>query len=167
MTPTEFKELTDVLGYAFTPLSDGQRDVLFEEFKNVPAAVFKKAVRLLLRDHPWAKFPIPKDIWRAVNVVAKNLPTAIDRKEAAKCPDCNGTGWRIVMKIEPIYPGQPHPVAQHCRCPLGRAMREAHRGQDAKEGRQESLQYPQQDEERSEVPDDWKGGDENDEKGGD
>lgn len=159
MTPTEFKELTDVLGYAFTPLSDAQRDVLFEEFKNVPAAIFKKAVRMLLQNHPWAKFPIPKDIWRAVNVVAKNLPTKIDRKEAAKCPDCNGTGWRIVMVAEPIYHGEPHPVAKHCHCPLGRAMQEAHKESDAK-NRQETLQYPPPDEERDVVPDDWKGGEE-------
>jgi len=142
MTPKEFKEATDTVGTLFTPLSENARDLLFEEFRNVPGGVFLKALQLLLRSHPYTRFPIPKEIWKAINAIARVGPTPFGDPATYYCEKCGGTGWLIVDRPDPDRPTIPHTVATYCDCRKGQAMRAAQFSKSSKRRFIPALSYP-------------------------
>lgn len=155
----EFEAQMERLGELFIPLGDDQKDVYFERFKGVEARVLKLAVDVLIDQHPYKRFPIPAEIWKAIEKVRQAEAAAKAPRPpvgTAVCGDCGNTGWKIKEIINAEYP-KGHSVAAYCHCILGQRMKAGHAKhaqEQIAERRRARLKYPDREEVVSEANDD-------------
>lgn len=152
MTDLEFGIAIGPLESMFEKLQAQKVSQYYEIFRNYPLHSLKDAVRWLIRNHTYRRFPLPAEIVDAIREIDKDRSMAdADDLDALRpaCEICAGTGWELVTRHEPLYDlevyhrssrmekeketicGKPedHQVAIFCRCQKGKAMKSEHERQ--------------------------------------
>lgn len=123
-----FEEILMKLGQMFTPIEDSKKEIYFEQFSRIPIPTLQEAANVLIGQHPYKRFPLPAEIWRAIAAVRKSAAyrRAMREIEAATgdCLRCGSTGW-APGRVEKIG-SMEYQLYEHCSCSLGRSMRAGH-----------------------------------------
>jgi hypothetical protein len=134
MNEYEFNEAIMPLENMFDKIRPEVKKEHFRIFQNYPLYTFKDAVRWLIKNHGYKRFPLPAEIEDAVKEIdrVRSYATAEDLDILGpKCESCGGTGWKLIEKEEPIYlnekeRGLKHDVATFCDCKKGASMKRTH-----------------------------------------
>lgn len=106
----KFNYLMADLAEVFTPLSDNAIDIYYDRLNNIEEYWLGKAVKILLDEHKFKRFPVPKEIKDAVQEAHdKSAEESFGPPEG--CESCNHTGIKLVEN-----------EASPCSCPLGNAI---------------------------------------------
>ena len=125
--PSLFQDEMNRLGAMFTPLDAKKMDIYYDEFKYVSIATIREAVRVLVGQHPFRRFPLPAELWSAIAAVRKKAAARRYAQEAkeqlGECSKCLSMGWK---KIPDKYiEGIPYSYVTFCDCRIGQRMRSA------------------------------------------
>jgi len=127
LKPSLFQDEMNRLGAMFTPLDAAKMDIYYDEFRAVHIATIREAVRVLIGQHPYRRFPLPNEIWSAIAAVRKKAAArkyAQDaREQLGVCGTCLGMGWKKIP--DKFIEGIPYSYVTFCDCRLGQRMRAA------------------------------------------
>lgn len=138
------------LGDAFTPLDEDKIDVYYDRFKFVHITILHKAADVLIDQHPYRRFPLVAEFWKAIAAVKKTENYKRYKADAEEqlgvCPKCKGEGF-VTDKDVPMADMGPNyfcDVARFCSCKMGARRGEAMvriLSQKSKEGERVMLDY--------------------------
>jgi len=98
------------LAEVFVPLSDTQIDIYYDSLKNIEEYWLGKAIMILRDEHPFKRFPLPKEMRDAVKeAYDKSAEESLGSPEG--CELCNYTGFKIEENR-----------ARPCSCSLGKSI---------------------------------------------
>lgn len=158
MTEHEFIEIVIPLENMFEKLEISKENEYYKIFLNYPIYILKDAVRWLIRNHTYKRFPLPAEIIDATREMDKerSFASAEDLDYLGpKCVKCGGTGWQTIEREEPLYPNEKkrdlkHEFSVFCSCPKGVLMGRAHKKEiEEARGQKEReinppIEYPQE-----------------------
>ena len=96
MNQFDFGEQLLRLEEAFSPLDDKQKAVYFERLGGWPGQCMRRAVDLLLENHPYKRCPLVSEILRALKLAYQETSRATADDLQADCPRCLNMGWMVV-----------------------------------------------------------------------
>lgn len=106
----KFDYLMADLAEIYTPLSNEAIDIYYNRLNNIEEYWLEKAVKILQDEHPFKRFPLPKEIRDAVQEAhIRSAEESLGPPEG--CESCNLTG----LKLEGNG-------ASPCSCPLGQTI---------------------------------------------
>jgi hypothetical protein len=124
----DFDEGIRQLNLFFTPVGIQHKEILWEEFKAIDKTIWDRAIALLRSQHPYKRFPLPAEIWRAIRQAEKRMATlAVAKKTMTNCSRCLDMGWAGARPIADPGTGMTTNVAQYCDCETGQRMKAAHK----------------------------------------
>lgn len=146
MGPLEFQTEMNRLGAVFTPLDEKKLDIYYDEFKMVHPQTIREAVRILIGQHPYRRFPFPAEIWSAIAAVRKKAAERRYAEEAREqlgvCAVCLGDGWKKIP--DKFINGIWYPYVTYCDCRIGQRMKAAQERRAKMAARENpQLNYPE------------------------
>lgn len=123
-----FAEVIKPLELRFTELSGPQRQSYYETLSGVDRDLMKKAVRILLSNHSYQRFPLEYEIRDAIKKADEKLnktkANEFDRlKKTSECLSCNATGYTFYEK-KYDNAEQTYTTARYCVCPVGQYLKD-------------------------------------------
>ena len=127
-----FAEAIKPLENMFTPLTDNQRKIYYEELSGKDRDLLQKAVKFLLSEYGYKRFPLIKEIRDAIKKVrSRDLKSQGEdfqrMKDTSDCLNCHGTGLELFEKSYPDT-DRVYATARHCLCPVGKHLRDTVKG---------------------------------------
>ena len=125
MTAYEFNEIVSPLETLFSNISDSDiRDMYYNRFKSIDELIFRKAIGHIVDTHRTKTFPLPAEIYEAINGVKSEMITLDSPGE--ECTRCTGTGYMIEDCRDSVGAQMSYQHAIICpECTHGRARRRA------------------------------------------
>ena len=122
-----FGEIIQPLEKMFTELTGDQRDVYYEMLCRVDRDRLRRAVKFLLSNHGFKRFPLEKEIRDAIREVKrfenKRRAGEFERlQENVDCPNCTGTGY-IMFEKKYSDTKDAYTTAKYCVCPINEHLK--------------------------------------------